>query len=385
VNDAITWAEVDLDAIAHNARQLKQHIGHGTALMAVVKANAYGHGAVPVARAALRCGATHLAVSRVEEGVQLRAGGITAPILVLGYAVPAQAADIVRHHLTPTVNAVELAQALSAAVAKQGARPLAVHLKVDTGLGRFGVLPEEMLHFARAVVDLPGILLEGFYTHFCSADEADPSHTYSQFELYQRLAEQLEEAGIAIDVHHVANSAATLRFPQMHLDLVRCGIALYGLRPSPDVKMVIPLRRAMTLKSRVARVRTLPAGSGISYGRTYVTPTAMPVALVPVGYGDGYHRVLSNKGAVLIRGKRAPILGRVCMDQFVVDVSGIPDVQHDDEVVILGRQGEEEISADEIATWAGTINYEVVTSILSRVSRLYLHGNVANQGQPANG
>ena len=385
MNDTITWAEVDLDAIAHNARQLKRHIGDRTALMAVVKANAYGHGAVPVARVALRSGATHLAVSRVEEGVQLRAGGITAPILVMGYAVPAQAADIVRHRLTPTVNTLELAQALSAAVAKQRTRPLAVHLKVDTGLGRFGVLPEEMLHFAQALVDLPAILLDGFYTHFCSADETDTSHTYNQFELYQRLAQQLEEAGIAIRLHHVANSAATLRFPKMHLDLVRCGIALYGLRPSPEVETVIPLRPAMTLKSRVARVRTLPACSGISYGRTYVTPTTMPVALVPVGYGDGYHRVLSNKGAVLIRGKRAPIVGRVCMDQFVVDVSGIPDVQRDDEVVILGRQAQEEITSDEIAAWAGTINYEVVTSILSRVPRVYLHGNAANQGQPANG
>jgi alanine racemase len=378
LQNKVTWAEIDLDAIAGNARGLKKHIGERTMLMAVVKANAYGHGALAVARVALENGATQLAVHRVAAGSQLRAGGITAPVLVMGYATPGQAASIVRHRLTPTVNTLELAQALSAAVADQSAPALPIHLKVDTGLGRFGVLPDEVLDFARALVSLPGLSLEGFYTHFCSADERDTSHTYRQFETYSQLVRQLEEAGIAIPVRHVANSAAALRFPEMHLDLVRCGIAVYGLRPSPEVEVNMPLRPAMSLKSRVGRVRTLPAGWGISYGRTYVTSCPTPVALVPVGYGDGYHRIQSNKGTVLIRGKRAPILGRVCMDQFVVDVSGIPDVRQNDEVVVLGRQSEEEITADEIAAWAGTINYEVVTSILPRVPRVYLRDGVAS-------
>jgi len=372
LTETTTWAEINLDAIAANTHGLKQHIGEQTELMAVVKANAYGHGMLPVARVALKSGATWLGVGRVEEGEELRVGGITAPILLMCYATAGQAVDIVRHRLTPTVNTLELARALSAAVAKQGVPALPVHLKVDTGMGRFGLMPQEVLDFARVLLGLPGLFLEGFYTHFCTADERDTSHTYRQFEMYRQLVRQLEEAGIAIPVKHVANSAATLRFPEMHMDVVRCGIAIYGLRPSPDVEMVIPLRPAMTLKSRVGRVRTLPAGWGISYGRTYVTSRPTPVALVPVGYGDGYHRILSNKGAVLIRGKRAPIVGRVCMDQFVVDVSAIPDVQLNDVVVLFGRQGDAEIHIDEVAAWAGTINYEVVTSILPRVPRVYL-------------
>ncbi len=372
MSDATTWAEVDLDAIADNARQLKAHVGARTELMAVVKANAYGHGTVPVAQVALQSGATRLAVNRVEEGSQLRAAGIDAPILVMGYATPGQSADIVRDRLTPTVNAPELAQVLSAAVAEQGAPDLPVHLKVDTGMGRFGVLPDEVVDFGRAVAALPGLFLEGFYTHFCSADEQDTSHTYRQFDIYQHLLRQLEEAGIRVPIRHVANSAATLRFPEMHLDLVRCGIALYGLRPSSEVEWNIPLRPAMALKSRVARVRTLPADWGIGYGRTYVTSGPTRVALVPVGYGDGYHRLLSKRGAVLIHGQRAPILGRVSMDQLVVDVGAIADVQEEDVAVLLGRQGEAELSADEVAAWGETINYEVVTSILPRVPHVYL-------------
>ena len=381
MNNEVSWAEIDLDAIAHNARQLKKHVGERTELMAVVKANAYGHGALPVARTALQSGATRLAIVRVNEGVQLRAGGISAPILVLGYALPGQATDIVRYRLTPTVNTLELAQALSAAVAEQGAASLPVHLKVDTGLGRFGLLPKEVLAFAQALVTLPGLALEGFWTHFASADEADKSYTYRQFELYCQVLQQLEDAGIAIPVRHVANSAATLSLPDMHLDMVRCGITLYGLRPSAEVEMVVPLRPAMALKSRVARLRTLPVGSSISYNRTYVAARPTLVALVPMGYGDGYRRGLSNKGAVLIHGQRAPIIGRVCMDQFMVDVSAIPDVRQDDEIVLLGRQGEGEINAEELGEWVGTNNYETVTGILARVPRVYLAGS--SKGQAA--
>jgi len=368
----VTWAEIDLQAIAHNARQLKGHIGPQTILCAVVKANGYGHGAHQVAKVALDNGAERLAVSRVEEGVELRHSGIDAPILVMGYATPAQAASIVQHRLTPTVTSWELALALSAAVAEQAAPALAVHLKIDTGLGRFGLLPEEVLDFARALRQLPGLLLEGIYSHFSSADEADTSHTYRQFEMYRQLVSQLGSAGIHAAIHHIGNSAATLRFPEMHLDMVRCGIALYGLRPSPDTEMPLTLRPAMALKTRVGRVCTLPPAWGVSYGRDYVTTVPIPVALVPVGYGDGYHRLVSNRGQVLIHSQRAPMLGRVCMDQFVVDVSRIDSVNPGDEIVLFGQQGQAELPADEVAAWAGTINYEVITSILPRVPRVYL-------------
>jgi len=373
VDHIVTWAEIDLDAVAHNARELKRQAGERAELIAVVKANAYGHGAVAVARAALKAAASRLAVVRTLEGVQLRRAGIEAPILLMGYTLPAEAETIVRWRLTPTVNTWKQAEALNAAAMARGLR-LPVHIKADTGMGRFGLLPEEVVPFARALVQLPGLHLEGFYTHFSMADAADKAYTRHQFGIYRELLARLQEVGISIPLRHVSNSAATLDLPEMALDAVRCGIALYGLRPSAEVEPAIPLRPVMSLKSRVARVRTLPPGSSISYGRTYTTTRPTPVALVPVGYGDGYHRILSNRGAVLIHGRRAPIVGRVCMDQFVVDVSGIPEVQQDDEVVLFGRQGEAEITAEEVARWAETINYEVTTSILPRVTRVYLQG-----------
>jgi alanine racemase len=367
----LTWAEVDLDAIAHNARGLKERAGEKTELMAVVKANAYGHGAVPVARTALENGASRLAVNRALEGVELRQAGLTAPILILGYSLPSEAETIVRWDLTPTVTTVEGALALSAMSDRQG-KVTPVHVKVDTGMGRFGLLPDEVAPFVRRIAELPGLKLEGLFTHFAVADLADKTYTRRQFGLYMQVVRQLEEAGFTVPLKHVGNSATNLDLPEMHLDMVRCGIALYGLHPSDEVEPAIPLKPAMALKSRVARVRTLPPGSSISYGCTYTTTRSTPVALVPVGYGDGYHRILSNKGSVLIGGKRAPIVGRVCMDQFVVDVTGHEGVRQDDEVVVFGRQGEEEISAEEVAALAGTINYEVVTSILPRVTRVYL-------------
>jgi alanine racemase len=385
----LTWAEVDLDAIAHNARRLKECAGEETELMAVVKANAYGHGAVPVARTALENGASRLAVNRVLEGVELRQAGIAAPILILGYSLPNEAEAIVRWDLTPTVTTVEGALALSAMSDRQGKITL-IHVKVDTGMGRFGLLPDEVVAFVRRIAGLPGLKLEGLFTHFALADSADKTYTRRQFDLYMQVVKQLGEAGFTIPLKHVANSATDLDLPEMHLDVVRCGIALYGLRPSDEVEPAIPLKPAMALKSRVARVRTLPPGSSISYGCTYTTTRPTPVALVPIGYGDGYHRILSNKGSVLIGGKRAPIVGRVCMDQFVVDVTGhfdrlrtgIEGVRQDDEVVVFGRQGGEEISAEEVAALAGTINYEVVTSILPRVTRVYLKGGRVVEVKP---
>ena len=239
-------------------------------------------------------------------------------------------------------------------------------------MGRFGLLPDEALPFIQQAAALPGVRIEGLYTHFAVADLADKAYTRHQFQVFQTVRAQLAAAGVSIPVCHVANSAATLDLPEMHLDAVRVGIAMYGLRPSTEVTPAVPLRPALSLKSRVARVRTLPAGSSISYGRTYITPRQMPVALIPVGYGDGYHRLLSNRGAVLINGRRAPIVGRVCMDQFVVDISQAGPVELGSEVVLIGTQGEGSISADEVAAWSETINYEVTTGLLPRVPRVYL-------------
>jgi alanine racemase len=239
-------------------------------------------------------------------------------------------------------------------------------------MSRYGLLPGEALEFVRFLSELPGLVLEGLYTHFAVADLSDKAFTRDQFDAFTAVVGRLDAGGFSFPLKHVSNSAATIDLPEMALDMVRCGIALYGLWPSAEVEPAVALRPALTLKSRVARVRTLPAGASVSYGRTHVTEEPTRVALVPVGYGDGYHRILSNRGAVLIRGKRAPILGRVCMDQFVVDVSDIPGVRLHDEVVLIGRQGDGHIPAEEVARWAETINYEVTTSLMPRLTRIYL-------------
>lgn len=367
---AITWVEVDLDAITANVRAIRAHVGPDTAVMAVVKANAYGHGVLPVALAALHGGAERLAVARVEEGLQLRAGGIDAPVLVMGYTPPGMAAAAVQAGLTLTVTEPAVVQAVAEAARQQDVTAR-VHVKLDTGMGRFGLLPEEAVGFLQSVAETPGLLLEGAFTHFAAADALDKTYTQGQFAVFQEVLALAEKSGLTIPLRHVANSAATLDLPGMHLDAVRPGIAIYGLHPSDESRPPFALTPALALKSRVARVRTLPPGASISYGRTYITPRALPVALVPVGYGDGYPRLLSNRGAVLINERHCPIVGRVCMDQFVVDISEAGPVQVGDEVVLIGAQGEARITAEEVAYQARTINYEITTGLTGRPPRCY--------------
>jgi len=370
----VMWAEVDLDAIAHNVRELKKHVGDRVQLMAVIKDDAYGHGTVPVARTVLQAGASMLAVARVPEGAQLRHGGVGAPVLLLGYSPVSAVASIVKHRLTPTVSTLELARALSAEVEKTGVDLLPVHVKVDTGMGRFGILPHEVLGFLRTLQALPGLRLEGLYTHLSTADTTDRDYVLSQLAAFQAVLSEVREAGFKIPLTHAANSGATIYVQESHLDMVRPGLSLYGLQPSTELAPLLPLRPALSLHSRVGRVRTLAAGSSISYGRTFKTTRSTRVALVLLGYGDGYHRLLSNRGEVLIRGRRCPILGRVCMNQFVVDVTAVADVCLDDEVVLWGRQGESDISAEEVAAWAQTIVNEVLSSLQPRIPRVYLQG-----------
>lgn len=367
----LTYITIDRSAIAHNVRAIAGHVGPGVKLIAVVKANAYGHGACEVARTALANGASWLAVARVMEGIELRLAGIKSPILVMSYTVPGEIRVGIEHDLTLTVTEWPIAKQVSAH-AQALNKTARVHVKIDTGMGRFGLLPDESLPFFERLKSLPGIEVEGVYSHFAVADARDKTYTWDQFERFSRVVSQLDAAGYRIPVRHIANSAATLDLPTTHLDAVRVGIAMYGLRPSDQSDPAVTLRPALALKSQVVRVQTLPAGASISYGRTYVTPREMPVALIPVGYGDGYHRLLSNRGAVLIRGQRAPIVGRVCMDQFVVDVSHVGPVAVGDPVVLIGEQGGDCISAEEVARWAETINYEVTTSLLPRVPRIYL-------------
>jgi len=377
----VTWAEIELDAVADNLRALQCHVGQAVEIIAVVKANAYGHGAVPVARVALESGAARLAVHRATEGVELRQAGIQAPILVMGYTPPDGARLVVDYNLTPSLITIEFAQALSAYASATGIT-LPVHVKVDSGMGRYGLMPGEVLDFLSALEQLPGVSLQGLFTHFATADWADQTYVRQQLRLFKQMVRDVRQAGFEVPLVHAANSAATLYLPEAYFNAVRPGLALYGMHPSDERSPVFDLKPALTLKSTVSRVRDLPTGTGVSYGRTYVTQKPTLAALIQVGYGDGYHRALSNRGAVLIRGQPAPIIGRICMDQFVVDVSSIPGVRQDDEVVIIGRQAQAAISAEQVAAWAGTINYDVTTALLPRVVRVYLRGNQVVQVSP---
>ena len=364
------YALIDLAAIARNIAALRSRLEDRTELWAVVKANAYGHGAVAVARTALEAGASRLAVARISEGIALRQAGIRAPILVLGYHLPAEAEAAVFHELTMTVNDPDFARALDLH-ARDAGKKMPIHVKVDTGMSRFGVFPEELLPLLERLTHFRHLELEGLWTHFATADERDKTFTRRQFAMFQYAA-FLARDRFDIPVLHAANSAAILDLPETGLDAVRPGIALYGLYPSDAVSNDIPLEPALTLISHVGRVRTLPPGGSVGYGRTFTATAPTRIALLPIGYGDGLHRLLSNRGEVLIRGQRAPVVGRVSMDNIVVDVSRIPDVETGDEAVLIGRQGREHIPAEEVARWAETINYEVTTSLLPRVTRIYL-------------
>ncbi len=365
------WAEISLSAIEKNIAALKAWHANGGEVMAVVKANAYGHGAVQAARAAVAGGATWLAVNLADEGVQLRRAGIGCPILVLGYVPPWEADKVVFYNLTPTVNTQQQALALASACQRRGTR-IAVHVKVDSGLSRYGLPPAEVVDFVRGLSAIPQLRWEGLWTHLATADEADKTYAERQLDVYFHTLRRLADAGLTPRYRHVANSGATLDLPRAHLDIVRPGIAVYGLYPSAAVSRSVILVPAMSLKSRVARLCQLPPGTSVGYGRTFIAARETLAALVPGGYADGLRRTLANRGEVLVRGRRARILGAVSMDQIVVDVTDIPGVALNDEVVILGRQGEDAITAEDLAAWAGTINYEIVTGVSARVPRLYL-------------
>ncbi|MGB9662457.1 MAG: alanine racemase [Moorellaceae bacterium] len=366
------WAEVDLQAIAHNTQQLKRLLAPQAELMAIVKANAYGHGAVPVARTALDYGASWLGVASVEEALELRQNGIKAPILVLGYFPLEEARTVIEADLSQTVFTLEQARALSRA-ARILDRPARLHLKVDTGMGRLGFLPQEAVAAARAIAQLPGIALEGVFTHFANADARDKTYTRQQLNIFNRIIAELEREGIQIPWKHAANSGALIDLPESHFNLVRAGISLYGHYPSEEVdRGKLFLLPAMAFKTQVVLIKEVPAGTYISYGCTFCTPGPAKVATLPVGYADGYSRRLSNRAEVLVRGHRAPVVGRICMDYCMIDVTAIPDVEVGDEVVLFGRQGEACLPVEEVAGWLGTISYEVLCGVSHRVRRIYL-------------
>lgn len=370
--DRPTWVEIDLSAIARNTRLIQSLVKPGVLILASLKADAYGHGALKVARTVLQNGASMLGVATVSEAIPLREAGIHAPILVFGYVPHWQMREAVHLHLTLTLYSIEAAQALSRA-AQALNQAVKVHVKVDTGMGRLGIRAEnmhEIVELLHAIRNLPHLQLEGIFTHFAMADTQDQTHARKQLSRFQDMLQRIDQEHLRPTVVHAANSAALLSLPEAHFDMVRPGIALYGLDPSPEVRLPAEFRPALSFKTQVAQVKDIPEGECISYGCTYVTDRSTRVAVLPVGYADGFRRSPANWGNVLVHGQEAPLLGRVCMDQCIIDITHIPHVKVGDEVVLIGRQGTTSLTAEQVAQRLGTINYEVVSEILARVPRV---------------
>ncbi len=374
-----TWAEIDLDHLQTNLQRIK-HAAEGSLVMAVVKADAYGHGAVMAARTLCEAGADWLAVSNLDEAIQLRNAGLTAPMLILSYTPPEEVALLAAHRITQTVVSASHAKALSDAAVEAGVT-LDVHIKVDTGMTRVGffakagALPTEEIAAACA---LPALKASGIFTHFAVADEKDgDAFTREQFALFNATVDALAARGVNFALRHCCNSAATLRYPEMHLDMVRPGLILYGLYPDEWMRGMLPLEPVMSLRTHVSHVKAVPADTTVSYGRQYTTTADETIATVPIGYADGYTRRAQGKAHMLVNGKEAPVRGRICMDQCMLDVSGIEDVQAGTLVTAFGHDQDAALPVEVYAAWSDTINYEIVCAVGKRVPRLFL-----KQGEP---
>ena len=369
-------AEIDLDAIAYNMEQMKNRIGEGARLIGVIKTDAYGHGAVPIAQMFEKIPYIWgYAVACLDEGMILRKNGIEKPVLVLGCVFPDQYEDMIRYDIRAAVYTEEMAEEMSRTAVRLG-KDAYFHIKIDTGMGRIGFpVTEESADTIRRICSLPNVCPEGMFTHFAKADEADKSYTRMQHDRFMWMKEQLEKRNVSIRYYDCDNSAGIIDFPDMKHDLARAGISTYGMYPSDEVdKSAVDLKPALSLKSHVIFVKEVEPGTSISYGGTFTADRKMRIATVPVGYGDGYPRSLSNKGYVLIRGKKARILGRVCMDQFMVDVTDIPDAAFMDQVTLIGSDGEELITVDDLAELSGRFNYEFVCCLSKRIPRVYRRG-----------
>lgn len=371
-------AVIDLDAICDNIREVKRVIGPEVKVMPVIKADGYGHGAVPIAKALNKIGVDAFAVAIIEEGITLRNNGITQPIVILGYTSEYQYSSLIQYEIQPTVFCYEMAESLSRIASALG-KDAKIHIKLDTGMNRIGFKPtKESLEIIKKIADLPHIMIEGLFTHFACADETDKSSARKQKAEYDKFVGWLEEEGIHIPVKHVSNSASIIDMSEWKMDMVRSGIITYGLYPSEEVsKEVLRLKPAMSLKTHIVYIKEVGPGEGVSYNHTFVTKRNTKIATIPVGYADGYPRALSSKGRVLVRGQYAPIIGRICMDQFMIDVTDIPEVSVMDEVTLVGEDGDKHITVEEVANAAGSFNYEFVCGISKRVPRVYMqHGRM---------
>lgn len=371
-------AVIDLDAIKHNMDAMHQSVKEDTQIIAVIKTDAYGHGATPIAEELETLDYVWgYAVAMIEEGQNLRSAGMKKPILCLGVTFDAQIPAAIEDEICMTVASYERAKRISEIASEMG-KTAVLHVKIDTGMSRIGFsVSEESVEEIKKISKLPNIVLEGMYTHFSKADELDKSATTRQRDAYEKMKNRLAEEGITFPYYHCSNSAGIIDIPEANMDLVRAGIAIYGIYPSDEVgRTRVELHPAMELKAQVTFVKWIKEGTPVSYGGTFVAPKRMKVATVPAGYGDGYPRSLSGKGYVLIRGKKAPILGRVCMDQFMVDVTDIENVEFGTPVTLLGKDGEQSISVDELAALADRFNYEFICDINKRVPREYVSGGV---------
>jgi len=365
-----TFCTVDLAALRWNFRQVRKKIGREVKVLSVVKANGYGHGAREVAKTLEHEGSDGFGVATLEEGVELREAGIRSPIVILAGFYPAQFDQLLRLRLIPVAIEPDGLRRLETLARKRGVS-LGFHLKLDTGMGRIGFLASEIDSWLPELNKVKSLRLGGIFSHFSHAENVGGNYTGNQLKVFRKLVERLNGAGHDPPLVHLANSAAVITLPSAHFSMVRPGLMLYGIYPSPGMASRVALKPVLSWKSRILQLKAAAKGSSISYGQTFVTRRKSLIATLPVGYADGYPRLLSNRGAVLVRGKRAPIVGRVCMDLTMIDVTDIRGVRQGDEVVLLGCQGREKISADEMALWAGTISYEILTSISARVPRIY--------------
>jgi alanine racemase len=365
-----TWAEIDLNASVYNIRRIRSLLAPNVKVLAMIKAEAYGHGMAGIARAAERAGAAMLGFASLSEALSLGDVARSLPHLVVGWTPGWLAEAAIQNDVACMISDLETA-AEFARTAQRAGRAARIHVKVDTGMHRLGFMPDEAVEAIAKIAAMDGLVLEGVFTHFAKADEADPAYTYRQFEKFKRILSEVEARGIHIPIKHCANSPTILRFPEMHLDMVRPGIILHGLDPCDDVLCPSDFKPVLTLKTMVASVKVLPPGSPVSYGGTYITQGHERIAVIPIGYADGFRRKPHNWGEVLVRGQRAPIVGRVCMDQCMINVTHIPEVQLGDEVVLIGAQGNDRIRAEDVAQKLGTNNYETTSMVMARVPRLY--------------
>ena len=368
-----TWAEIDVDALISNIKEIRKITNPDALLMAVVKADAYGHGVSECASILLKNGADFLAVAECDEAIQLRRNGIDAPILILGASFDEEIDDIVNFDITPTVFEYSFAKKISDCALKKG-KTVKIHIKIDTGMSRLGYLAgvcdSEVVDEIIKISHLPCIEIEGIFSHLSTADEKNTEYTMLQFERFMTLCNMIEQSGLLIPIKHIANSAAIMNYPNMHLDMVRAGIILYGLYPSEDVdKSKLKLKKVMTLKSRITHIKEVSDNRGVSYGKTYITDGRTKIATVPVGYADGYTRMLSGKAKMLVTSQPVEVIGRICMDQCMIDVTNVHNINIGDEVIIFGA---DTVTADTLSSWLGTINYEIVCMISKRVPRIFI-------------